>query len=192
VKVGGYADAREYYDYLLNRIVVKFNPKPPSDPEQNNFDVVLSRKMSYDQFSAKVGERLGVNPTHIRFSTVNSATGKPKATVRRNPNQTLSQILFPQFGAYNANQRPDALYYEIMDMSLSELETKKSIKVTLVTDGLTKEVCFSGNMASHMLTEGQGDIRRPHCQKWHRAGCYLDAAKEGQPERRVCIEDPGL
>lgn len=140
MKAGGYADAREYYDYLLNRIVVKFNPKVPSDPEQDTFEITLSRKMSYDQFSAKVGERLGVNPTHIRFSTVNSATGKPKATIRRNPNQTLSQILLPQFGTYTANQRHDALYYEIMDMSLSEMETKKSIKVTLVTDGLAKEV----------------------------------------------------
>lgn len=142
MKAGGYADTREYYDYLLNRIVVKFNPKPPSDPEQDIFEITLSRKMSYDQFSAKVGERLGVNPTHIRFSTVNSTTGKPKATIRRNPNQTLSQILYPQFGTYNANQRPDALYYEIMDMSLSEMETKKSIKVTLVTEGLAKEVRF--------------------------------------------------
>jgi ubiquitin carboxyl-terminal hydrolase 7 len=102
--------------------------------------------MSYDQFSAYVGERLGVSPTHIRFSTINSTTGKPKVTVRRNPSQTLSHILFPQFGAYNANQRPDALYYEIMDMSLSELETKKSIKITLVTEGLTKEVRFLGIM----------------------------------------------
>ena len=144
MKAGGYADAREFYDYLLNRIVVKFNPKPPSDPEQDLFEITLSRKMSYDQFSAKVGERLGVNPTHIRFSTINSTTGKVKTTVRRNPNQTLSQILFPQFGAYTANQRPDALYYEIMDMSLSELETKKSVKVVVVTDGLTKEVRLLG------------------------------------------------
>lgn len=142
MKAGGYADTREYYDYLLNRIVVKFNPKPPAVPEQDIFEITLSKKLSYDQFSAKVGERLGVNPTHIRFSTVNSTTGKPKATIRRNPNQTLAQILYPQFGAYNANQRSDALYYETMDMSLSELETKKSIKVTLITEGVTKEVRF--------------------------------------------------
>lgn len=148
MKAGGYADAREYYDYLLNRIVVKFHPKVPSDPEQDIFEITLSRKMSYDQFSAKVGERLGVNPTHIRFSTVNAATAKPKATIRRNPNQTLSQILLPQFGTYTANQRHDALYYEIMDMSLSEMETKKSIKVTLVTDGLAKEVRFFGKWRS--------------------------------------------
>lgn len=101
--------------------------------------------MSYDQFSAKVGEHLGVIPTHIRFSTVNSATGKPKAAVKRNVNQNLNQILSPQFGAYtNNNQRSDTLYYEVMDMSLSEMETKKTLKVTLVSEGLSKEV-RSGN-----------------------------------------------
>ena len=103
--------------------------------------MALSKKMSYDQFSAKVGERLKADPTHIRFSTVNSTTGKSKAPVRRNANQTLFQILSPQFGTYNnSNQRPDSLYYEVMDMSLSEMETKKNLKVVWVSEGISKEV----------------------------------------------------
>lgn len=97
--------------------------------------------MSYDQFSSKVGERLKADPTHIRFSAVNAITGKPKTPVRRHPNQTLYQILNPQHGTYNnSNQRSDALYYEVMDMSLSELDTKKSLKVIWVSEGLSKEV----------------------------------------------------
>ena len=100
--------------------------------------------MSYDQFSAKVGERLKVDPTHIRFSTVNTTTGKPKQIVKRNPNQNLWQILSPQFSTYNnSNQRNDALYYEVLDISLSELDTKKILKVTWVSEGVTKEVCIS-------------------------------------------------
>lgn len=98
--------------------------------------------MSYDQFSTKVGEYLGADPTHIRFSTVNLTTGKPKTAVRRNASQTLYQMLFPQFGTYNnSNQRSDTLYYEVMDMSLSELETKKNLRVILLSEGITKEVC---------------------------------------------------
>lgn len=140
---GGYADAREFYDHLLNRITVRFLPKIGIDAEWEPFDIALSKKMSYDQFSAKVGERLKVDPTHIRFSTVNSTTGKSKAPVRRNANQTLFQILSPQFGTYNnSNQRPDALYYEVMDMSLSEMETKKNLKVVWVSEGVSKEEVF--------------------------------------------------
>ncbi len=142
---GGYADAREFYDHLLNRLTVKFIPRPAADAEWDTFEIALSRKMTYDQFSAKVGERLIVDSTHIRFSTVNSITNKPRGPVRRNGSQTLYQILNPQFGNYNNNtQRSDSLYYEVMDMSLSELETKKNLKVIWVSEGVSKEVSNPG------------------------------------------------
>ena len=141
-QAGGYTDAREFYDYLLNRKTVSFSPKLSTEGESDLFKIDLSRKMSYEQFSAKVGERLKVDPTHLRFSTVNSTTGKVKNLVKRNANQNLYQILSPQFGTYsNNNQRDDALYYEILDMSLSEMDTKKSLKIIWVTDGMSKEVC---------------------------------------------------
>ncbi len=141
-QAGGYTDAREFYDYLLNRKTVSFSPRFGTDDDKDIFKMDLSRKMSYEQFSAKVGEYLKVDPTHLRFSTVNSTTGKSKQAIKRNANQTLYQILSPQFGTFsNANQRDDALYYEILDMSLSEWETKKAMKVTLVTEGVSKEVC---------------------------------------------------
>ncbi|KAI9707767.1 MAG: hypothetical protein M1836_000729 [Candelina mexicana] len=140
---GNYVDAREFYDYLLNRMSISFSPKPSQDVEGEAFELMLSRKMSYDQFSAKVGEHLKVDPTHIRFSTVNATTGKPKTTVKRNMNGTLWQILSPQYSTYaNNNQRTDALYYEVLDLSLSELETKKTVKLTWLSEGITKEDVF--------------------------------------------------
>ena len=139
-QTGGYTDAREFYDYLLNRKQVTFSPRFPTENDKETFKLDLSRKMSYEQFSAKVGEHLKVDPTHVRFSTVNLTTGKAKAIVRRNASQNLNQILSPSFGTYgNSNQRDDTLYYEILDMSLSELDTKKPLKVTFVTEGLSKE-----------------------------------------------------
>ena len=138
---GSYTDAREFYDYLLNRVVIKFMPRFARDHEEV-FDLALSRKMSYDQVSAKVAERLNADPTHIRFSTVNATTSKPKQLVKRNPHQNLHQILVPQFSTTynNSNQRSDSLYYEVLEMSLSELETKKSVRLTWISEGITKEV----------------------------------------------------
>ncbi|KAL8729800.1 MAG: hypothetical protein Q9166_004523 [cf. Caloplaca sp. 2 TL-2023] len=137
---GGYTDAREFYDYLLNRIVVKFVPKIATEQEDSTFSLALSRKMSYDQFSAKVGEHLKVDPTHLRFSTVFSTTGKPKQPVRRNQGLNLSQILTPALGTYaNSNQRSDAFFYEVLEMSISELETKKNIRVHWLPEGVVKE-----------------------------------------------------
>jgi len=137
---GGYTDAREFYDYLLNKKTVTFLPKSVTENDEESFKLDLSRKMVYEQFSAKVGEYLKVDPTHLRFSTVSSTTNKSKQPIKRNPNQNLFQILSPQFGQYgNNNQRDDALYYEILDMSLSELDTKKSLKLVWVTEGISKE-----------------------------------------------------
>lgn len=140
--VGCYTDAKDFYDYLLNRINVKFCPKViVKDAENDSFEITLNKKMSYDQFSTKVGEHLKVDPTHIRFSTVNSTNGKPKAIVKRNNNQTLQQILTPPYSTYGSNtQSSNALFFEVLDLSLSELETKKPLKITWVSEGVTKEV----------------------------------------------------
>lgn len=140
-QAGGYTDARDFYDHLLNRKTILFSAKNIQDKEKDIFKLELSRKMVYEQFSAKVGEHLKIDPTHIRFYTVNSTTGKVKAPVKRNVHQNLFQIMNPQFSQYtNSNQRDDALYYEVLDMSLSELDTKKTMKVTWVTEGISKEV----------------------------------------------------
>lgn len=140
-QVGFYTNAREYYDYLLNRMEIKFVLRTEPENEGSQFSLMLSKKMNYEQYSAKVGEHLGVDPTHLRFGTVNSQSGKLKAFIKRNLNQTLQQILSTQYTTYGySNHRPDALYYDVLDTSLSEYETKKTLKLTWLSDGTSKEV----------------------------------------------------
>ncbi|KAK3359743.1 hypothetical protein B0T25DRAFT_533748 [Lasiosphaeria hispida] len=140
-----FEDAREYYDFLLNKKLVKFHAHTQkSDPDKYPaFSLVVNTKMSYDKLSEKVAERLGVNATHLRFYTVNASSGNPRTAVKRGPNQTLLTILNPVgYGQLNMNQRNDALYFEVLDMSLAELDTKKSIKITYLSEGITKEEQF--------------------------------------------------
>ncbi|KAL3445864.1 hypothetical protein BJX65DRAFT_280503 [Aspergillus insuetus] len=136
-----YTDAKLYYDYLLNRITVTFAPIKANDGDE--ISLVLSRKMSYDQFSKKVGEALNVDYTHLRFAPVIATTGKPKAYIKRNPNQnaqTLQNILFGQMGGYTINNhRQDALYYEVLETSLSDFESKITLSVTWLPEGISKE-----------------------------------------------------
>lgn len=154
---GGYTDAREFYDYLLNRIMVTFYPKTGTEQEESKFTLPLSRKMSYDQFSAKVGEHLRVDPTHLRFTTVLASTGKPKQPVRRGQAATLAQILVPSLSTYaNSNQRSDALFYEILEMSISELETKRNVRVTWLPEGITKEVQIFANVLLYNTSNTHG------------------------------------
>jgi ubiquitin carboxyl-terminal hydrolase 7 len=99
--------------------------------------------MTYDQVSKKVGEHLNIDPTHLRFAQVTMSTGKPKPFIKRNNNQNLLQILNGQYGVYGYTvHRADALYYEVLETSLSEYETKKCLKVTWLPEGITKEVRY--------------------------------------------------
>jgi len=138
-------DAPLFYDYLLYRKVVHFWPHPKASGAQyESLDVEMSTKFSYDQIAARVGEKLGVEPTHLRFHTVNATTGNPKAPVKRTLNHTLSTILTPPYGTFgNNNQKTDELFFEVLDMSLSELDTKKNLKVVWLSEGVTKDVSLS-------------------------------------------------
>ena len=136
-------NAQQFYDFLAHRREVKFHPHPTrnANPEQwQPFELILSNKHSYDQIAAKVGEHLKADPTHLRFWTVNAANGNPKASVKRGQSQSLQTILNPPYSTFgNNNQRPDALYFEVLDISLTELDTKKALRVIWLSDGMTKE-----------------------------------------------------
>lgn len=135
-------DAKQYYDFLQFKRTVRFHAHPTrSDPvKYPSFELVLSAKIMYDQLAERVGAKLDVDPTHIRFYTVNS-TGAPRMTVKRSStSQTLQSILSPTaYSQLNQNQRNDALYFEVLDMSLAELDTKKNIKISWLSEGITKE-----------------------------------------------------
>lgn len=138
-----FEDAREYYDFLEHKRTVRFHPHPTrcDQAQYPPFDLVLNSKITYDTLSERVGSNLDVPPTHLRFWTVNATTNNPKAPVRRGTNPTLRQILSPMgSNALNSSQRGDAFYFEVLEMSLAELDTKKGIKVTWLSEGITKEV----------------------------------------------------
>lgn len=142
-------DARLFYDFIHYRKKVDFGPHPNrnANPEQlEQFSLILNSKYSYDQVAAKVAEQLGVDPTHLRLWTVNGTSNLPKTAVKRTPSQTLQTILTPSYTAYTNAQRQDALFYEILEISLSELDTKKSMKVVWVSEGTTKEVSTNSQL----------------------------------------------
>lgn len=101
---------------------------------------MLSSKISYDTLAQRVGNQLDVQPTHIRLFTVNTATGNPKVPVKRGATQTLQTILNPGGFSATSSQRSDAFYFEVLDIPLAELDTKKAARITLLSEGITKEV----------------------------------------------------
>ncbi|RKF53412.1 Ubiquitin carboxyl-terminal hydrolase 21 [Golovinomyces cichoracearum] len=135
-------DVRVFYDWLANRRDVVFCPHPILNNHPETFDtftLTLSNKNSYDQMAAKVGHHLNVDPTHIRFWTSNAGSGTPKLAVKRTLSQNINIILNPSYSSFStANQKPDTLFYEILDISLSEMDTKRALKVYWLSEGVTK------------------------------------------------------
>ncbi|KAK7996278.1 ubiquitin carboxyl-terminal hydrolase [Apiospora marii] len=146
--------APEYYDFLNWKKEVKLWPHPTRcDKDYDSFSLTLSSRITYDQLAERVAYELKVEPTHLRFFTINASTGNPKMPVRRVLSQTLHQILNPQSNfAANSQTKPDALYFEVLEMSLAELDTKKNVKVTWLSEGISKDDTFD------VLVNKQGHV----------------------------------
>ena len=75
--------------------------------------------------SVKVGEYLKHDPIKLRFTTTHATNGSPKTILKRSLNQSISEIISPTY----SNAQTTVILYEKLDVSIVELETKRSLKV---------------------------------------------------------------
>ncbi|KAI1864897.1 hypothetical protein JX265_004097 [Neoarthrinium moseri] len=212
-------DAREYYNFLLYKREVRFWPHPTRcDKEYESFILTMPATIGYDQLAERVGERLNIDPTHLRFFTVNASTGNPKTPVRRAAQMNLQQILNPSNNyPTNAQTKQDALYFEVLEMSLAELDNKKNVKVTWLSEGITKEETYDVlvNKAGHIedliqalikkaqlkdeMEEGRIRVYETHHHKFFREltlnypvlsiNDYVDVVAERIPEEEIGADE---
>ncbi len=119
----------QFYDFFLNRVIVSFRPKYDDGQGGQDFEVTLSKKNTYDQMATKCGEMLKYDPLKLRFTQSNGQNGSPKTIIRRQSNLTVAELISP---GYMSGTHNNLLYYELLDVSIIELETKKSLKVTWI------------------------------------------------------------
>ena len=90
--------------------------------------------------STRVGEYLTYDQTKLRFTGVGS-TGQAKNTaIKRTLSMNVAEMVQPNY----ATTPSTVLYYELLDISLQELETKKTVKVTWMGAHNKEEVWLSG------------------------------------------------
>lgn len=73
--------------------------------------------------SAKAGEYLRHDPIKLRFTTTHATNGSPKSVLKRSLNQSVAEIMAPYYSTSTV------ILYEKLDVSIVELETKRSLKV---------------------------------------------------------------
>lgn len=76
--------------------------------------------------AAKVGEYLRHDPIKLRFTTTHASNGSAKSILKRSLNQSIAEIMTPSY----INPSPTIIMYEKLEVSIVELETKRSLKVT--------------------------------------------------------------
>eukprot|EP00026_Physarum_polycephalum_P001323 Phypoly_transcript_01324.p1 GENE.Phypoly_transcript_01324~~Phypoly_transcript_01324.p1 ORF type:complete len:1117 (+),score=280.10 Phypoly_transcript_01324:120-3353(+) len=120
----GLATVPEYYDYILNRVTVKF--RRLDQPRKDAFTLELSKKMLYDQVTAKLAAKLGTDASKIRLTGHNSFYDTAKTTpLKRQERMTLTDMLSTYY-----QPTTDTLFFESLDVPVAELENKKALKVS--------------------------------------------------------------
>ena len=76
--------------------------------------------------AAKVADRLKHDPIKLRFTTTHPGNGTPKSILKRSLNQSISEIMSP---SYTVHPTTTIILYERLDVSIVELETKRSLKI---------------------------------------------------------------
>lgn len=139
---GAIEDLRQYYDFLKHKRIIKLKPHPNAMNKSTYepFELIMSSRYNYDEIVGKVGSAIHVAPTHLRLWTANM-NDSPKSVVKRGQAQTLQTIL-STYTQYANVQKNDTLLFEVLEMSLSELDTKKSLKTIWLSEGVSKEVRY--------------------------------------------------
>ncbi|KAG5356056.1 Ubiquitin carboxyl-terminal hydrolase 21 [Yarrowia sp. B02] len=124
------ADPPQYYDFLTNRLRVSLVPR--EDPEE---DVALwvSKKDSYDGLAASVGALFGHPGSHIRLYVTNS-DGSARASIK-----SSSGSVAAIFSANYVTSHNPVLAYDLLEMPLAELETKRNVQVVFLRSGLATD-----------------------------------------------------
>ncbi|KFH73362.1 ubiquitin thiolesterase [Podila verticillata NRRL 6337] len=130
--------APQHYEYIFNRVVVEFKPKNEGDTTLQTHSIELSRKSSYDQVASKLAEKLETDPLHIQFTAAPTPGGQPRTPIRRSTNLLLQDMISPGY-IYQGQVTPNVIYYEKLDMSIVELESKRLIKVNWLGPTLKDE-----------------------------------------------------
>ncbi|TFY81764.1 hypothetical protein EWM64_g2248 [Hericium alpestre] len=123
---GLYSNPLQFYDFLQNRVMIIFRPKfEEPDHDHPEFNLVLSKKQTYDTMAQKVAEFLRHDPIKLRFTTTHATNGTPKSILKRSLNQSITEIISPSY----VNPTTTVILYEKLDVSIVELETKRSLKI---------------------------------------------------------------
>lgn len=141
---GRFATVREYFASIYNRVMVEFRPK--ADKRLQEVTLTLDRRSTYLTVARELAKAVDAEPTKLRFTTAHTLTRQPKDVLPYSSRLTLEMMApgMPNAAEYAhavsiESVTPPVIYYEVLDVSLVDLETKKSFKVNVLHPTLRDE-----------------------------------------------------
>jgi ubiquitin carboxyl-terminal hydrolase 7 len=132
VSGGGLTKVDEFMNYELGKVLVGFAPLTP-DESSPGLSLILHKEMGYEEMAARVAMELNVDPKKLRL--INPyVQGSRAAPPKRFAGMKLGKLLQNAYTTGVA-QKP-RFYYEKLDVSLEEIESKCSVTVTVCTPTL--------------------------------------------------------
>jgi hypothetical protein len=89
--------------------------------------------------AAKIGSLLHVDPFKLQFYVNPTGNDIPKQLIKRVPTQTLHEILHANYYSTAISAAP-CFWYEVLEVSVLVLETKRVLKLTLLNDCMKETV----------------------------------------------------
>ncbi|KAI8330654.1 hypothetical protein EDC96DRAFT_452112 [Choanephora cucurbitarum] len=177
-KQGLITSAPDYYASLYNRCCVLFKPKPNvAQPQHDEVRIVLDRTSNYNAIAAQLASKIGVEHSKIRFTASHPITNQPREVIQYKPTVRLEEILsnlskpqdYLQYVGFEHVNAP-VLYYEVLDVDISDLESKRSIEVVVLGSNLRKETKVSclvsragsvGQLLDQIIVKGKMETKDP-------------------------------
>ncbi|WBW75563.1 ubiquitin C-terminal hydrolase Ubp5 [Schizosaccharomyces osmophilus] len=124
--------APKLYDFMANRVIITFRPRFIDQESTLEFELVLDRRIKLIELCEELSEKLNTDADHIRLTTCSPLAYAANMVVPNNPNITLYEIMH----ASEEDTVSNMLFYEIMNVSLSDLDKKRLLRVTWLFEGL--------------------------------------------------------
>lgn len=169
-----------YYRFLYNQICILLQPIPDSrigNGKKQDIKLILDRTASYVHVANKLASQLNVEATKIRFISSDSVTNQPRDIIHFKPGKRIEEMLpnlpkpneYAQFVSFENINTP-IMYYEIMDVDVAELESRRSIEVNIIGPTLRKEtkvtalVTRAGSvrqLLDQIIAKGKMEVKDP-------------------------------
>jgi len=120
----------QFFEHVKNRVNVHVHRLPATGGQgirekDAALELTMDKRWTYDQVTARIGKALNVDPLCLRLTMHNPYSDLPKPTpLKYRGVDSLHDMLL------SFQKTSDILFYEVLQMSLPELESKKSLKVS--------------------------------------------------------------